>query len=190
MSAVFICHNINSRFGIPLSIFVSVEKNSRSITVVKISVVYLALQSHLRLLDHFNENVSVFFVHYWKSSFLSENSLRRSRPFTSMRLSVSFRTWAVGRSFIARTWDLKQLPASSSISLLLRTSELRFSTHNYSNSTSQPVPANSRQPSLLCLPETQIPRNHGHQRTSHHNLALHTKRIYQRSNSAPPRSSA
>ena len=156
MSAVFICHNINSRFCIPLSIFVSVEKNSRSITVVKISVVYLALQNHLRLLDHFNEIVSVFFVHNWKSSSLSENFLRRSRPVTSMRLSVSFRTWAVGRLFIARTWDLKQLPASSSISLLLRTSELRFSTPNYSNSISQAVPTNARQVNLF----QRIPDNH------------------------------
>ena len=96
MSAVFICHNTNSRCFVPLSIFVSVEKNSRSITVVKISVVYLALQNHLRLLGHFNENVSVFFVHYWKSSSLSENSLRRSKSFSSIRLSVCFRTWAVG----------------------------------------------------------------------------------------------
>ena len=61
-----------------------------------------------------------------------------------------------GKLFIARTWDFKQLPASSSILLLLRTSQLRFSTPNNSNSTSQPVPTNFRQVN----PFKRIPEKH------------------------------
>ena len=38
------------------------------------------------------KNASIFFDHCWKSSSRPVNSFRRPRPFTSMRLGVSFRT--------------------------------------------------------------------------------------------------
>ena len=41
--------------------------------------------------------------HCWKSSSRPVNSFGRPRPFTSMRLGVSFLTWAVARLLIART---------------------------------------------------------------------------------------
>ena len=59
------------------------------------------------------KNASVFFDHYWKSSSRPVNSLGRPRPFTSMRLGVSFRTWAVARLLTARTASASQDSAAT-----------------------------------------------------------------------------
>ena len=94
MSAVCICCSTNIRFCSPLSSFVSVGKNSKSIAVVVISVGCSAAHSNI-ISDSLitpAKKASVFFDHCWKSSSRPVNSFGRPRPFTSMRLGVSFRT--------------------------------------------------------------------------------------------------
>ena len=69
-------------------------RNSRSIAVAVISAGCSAAHSNI-ISDSLitpAKNASVFFDHCWKSSSRPGNSFGRSRPFTSMRLGVSFRT--------------------------------------------------------------------------------------------------
>ena len=79
-------------------------RKSRSTAVVMISIVGSAAHSNI-ISDSLitpAKNASVFFDHYWQSSSLPENSFGRPRPFTSMRLGVSCRTWAVARLLVVR----------------------------------------------------------------------------------------
>ena len=93
MSAACICCNTNSKFCTPLSPFVSVGYNSRSIAVVVISVGCSAAHSKIisdSLITQV-KNASVFFDHCWKSSSQPVRTPLGVRgPFTSMRLGVSF----------------------------------------------------------------------------------------------------
>ena len=99
VSAVRICCSTNSRFC------VAVGRNSRLMSSVAMSVVCSAAHSNI-ISDSLitpAKNASVLFDHRWKSSSLPENSFGRPKPFTSMRLGVSFGTWAVARMSIACT---------------------------------------------------------------------------------------
>ena len=83
MSAVCICCSTNSRFCTPLSSFVSVGKNSRSIAVVVISVGCSAAHSNT-ISDSLitpAKNASVFFDHRWKSFSRPVNFLRTTEAF-------------------------------------------------------------------------------------------------------------
>ena len=101
-SAVCICCRTNSRFCTPRSWFVAVGWNSRLMSPLEISVVCSAAHSNI-ISDSLitpGKNASVFFDHCWTSSSLPKNSFGRPMPFTSMRLGVSFRTWAVASCWL------------------------------------------------------------------------------------------
>ena len=124
--------------------------NSRSIAVVVISVGCSAAHSNI-ISDSLitpAKNASVFFDHCWKSF--------SPRPCTSIRLGVSFRTWAVARLLLALHRQVQVLlpldhgerivlvevvsqhAPSSSTSLLLR---IRFC--NFSSCVFTAQPANT-----------------------------------------------